>query len=144
MDADRLAGRLALEDQALLLQDLFDLLARLGDAQAGQSAGHRGHSPIAVDGLDQGQLVGVPPGHVGLVAKSAAHDRPGAFGRVGGRIGQDGHRLAIVRHPGRMAGQMLDSALLRVDEDGHAGRQQLGAGGGDGQACAHPAGKMAG
>ena len=51
--------------------------------------------------LDQRQVVGVPPGHVGLVAEGAAHHRAGALFRVGGRVCQDRHRLPEERHTHR-------------------------------------------
>ncbi len=77
--------------------------------------------------------MGVPPGHVGGVAKGAAHYRAGAFFRVSAGVGQNGHALVEVGHDGVLVDEVLETAVFGMDEHRHAGGQQFRAGGGNGQ-----------
>ena len=72
-----------------------------------------------------------PPGHVSGIAKRAAHHRTAAFLRVSGRVSQDRNRPTKQGHARRSAHHALVAGIFWMNKDRHAGRQQLGAGGGN-------------
>ncbi len=74
------------------------------------------------------QLKVAPPGHVGHVAERAHHDQAGALGRVGQAVREDRHRHPEQRRRGRGAEQRGVPLVVRVRDQRHAGRQQLGPG----------------
>ena len=79
------------------------------------------------------QLQVPPPGHVGGVAERADHGQAGALGRVGQPVRQDRHADAEQRRPRHAAEQRRVPLVVRVRDQRHAGRQQLGPGGGNDQ-----------
>ena len=121
------------QQQAALRQDIDDARARLRRGEAGERPGGGGHTAVSPNRLHQRQLVRVPPRYVRLVAEGAAHHRARPLGRVGGRVGQDGHALLKERNLRLLADKMLEALVLRVHKDRHARRQQLRPRGGDGQ-----------
>ena len=126
------------------LAGLFDVLARdLGVAAVGRigvDAGeglapeaHRREAAVAADELAEGQPLAPPPLEVGGVAEGADHQDAGALLGIGELAGEDRHRHPEERGHRVAAEQVAVATVFGVGGHADAGRQQLGAGGGDGE-----------
>ncbi len=84
---------------------------------------------VAADDGAGGQLQLAPPDHVGGVAEGADHRDAGALVRLGQRVRLHGHLDAEQGRGDGGAEQVLVALVVGVGDQGHAGREQLGAGG---------------
>ena len=104
---------------------------------AGDPRGQGGQQPaVRAEHRAGGQAQVPPPGHVGQVAERADHGQAGALARVGQVVGQDRHLRAEQRSSHRGTGQPGVALVAGMADQGHAGRQQLGTGGGHRQRSA--------
>ena len=76
-----------------------------------------------------GQAQLAPPQHVGEVTEGAAHRDAGALVDLGGRVREHRHLDAEQRRAHGAAEQRLVALVVGVGDQGHAARDELGAGG---------------
>ncbi len=96
----------------------------------GQPLGRLAEQPAVPADHGAGRQVQLaPPGHVGQVAEGAAHRDAGALVRLGQVVGHHRHLHAEQRGAHRRTEERLVALVVRVGDQCHARRDQLGAGG---------------
>ena len=126
---DHLPHRDAARQQARLLQRLDHGRTPLGHRQPGKRPGQLAEAPVRPQDQPQGQVVAPPPQHVLAVTERAHHHQPGPVFRVHVLVGQHRHLVAEQRHA--RGGEPGVPGIGGMVVQRHAGRQQLGPGGGD-------------
>ena len=117
-------------------EGLDDGRTGLGQRQPGELAGQLAETAVRLHHQAQVQVVAPPLEHVLAVAERAHHHQPGAVLRVHGLVGEDRHLVAEQRHGRPLQPGVPGVAGMVVQR--HAGRQQLGPGGGDQQVRSPP------
>ena len=87
------------------------------------------NAAVALNDRAGRQVQVTPPFDVGHVAERTAHGDAGALVFLGGRVGEHGNLHVEQRRGDHLAEIRLVPLVIRVRDERHAGRQQLGTGG---------------